>query len=150
MPPAPSGKVVRSDDGGKSWRRQPTPTENNLQGIAAWDARHAVAVGNHGVILRTDDAGESWVETKQDDTGQPNKLFRVQIFGDTAWAVGEFHTLLQSLDRGLSWKRVLPQKDTALNNVFFLGQQGWLVGEFGTLMRSADGGANWNVVETAN
>lgn len=145
-----NGKVVRSDDGGKSWLRQATQTENNLQGIAAWDARHAVAVGNKGVVIVTGDAGKTWTEAKLPDSGNPNKLFRTQIFDDIAWVVGEFHTLLQSKDRGATWTRILPQKDLALNNVFFLGQQGWLVGEFGTVMKSGDGGANWSVVSTDN
>lgn len=145
-----NGKVVRSDDGGKSWLRQPTPTENNLQGIAAWDALRAVAVGNKGAIIVTGDGGRTWSASPLADSGNPNKLFRVRIFDDTAWAVGEFHTLLRSTDRGASWTRLLPQKDSALNNVFFLGRQGWLVGEFGTVMKSDDGGANWRVVDTPN
>jgi len=145
-----NGKVVRSDDGGKSWLRQPTPVDGNLQGIAAWDGRQAVAVGNKGAIIRTVDGGASWSEVKTDDAGNPNKLLRVRIFDDTAWAVGEFHTLLRSQDHGASWSRILPPKDSALNNVFFLGQQGWLVGEFGTVMKSADGGSTWSAVDTPN
>lgn len=144
------GKVVRSDDGGKSWVRQETPTENNLQGIAAWDAQRAVAVGNTGVIIVTGDGGKTWTQARIPESSNPNKLLRVQIFDGTAWAVGEFNTLLQSRDYGLTWTRALPEKDSALNNVYFLGPQGWLVGEFGTVMKSSDGGANWNVVTTSN
>jgi photosystem II stability/assembly factor-like uncharacterized protein len=145
-----NGKVVRSDDGGKSWVRQATPTESNLQGIAAWDAQRAVAVGNRGVIIVTADGGKTWTQAKIPESPTPNKLLRVRIFDGTAWAVGEFNTLLQSKDYGATWTRALPEKDSALNNVYFLGQQGWLVGEFGTVLRSSDSGATWNAVTTSN
>jgi photosystem II stability/assembly factor-like uncharacterized protein len=145
-----NGKVVRSDDAGKSWKRQLTPTESNLQGLAAWDAQRAVAVGNKGVIIITGDGGATWSQAQVPESANPNKLFRVRIFDDTAWAVGEFHTLLRSTDHGATWTRALPEKDSALNNVFFLGAQGWLVGEFGTVMKSSDGGAVWSPVTSSN
>lgn len=144
------GKVVLSRDGGKSWLSQATGTRNNLLGIAAWDPQHATAVGNLGTIIVTADGGNTWTEAKTPGSSNPNKLFRVHIFDDVAWAVGEFGALLQSRDRGMNWSRALPEKDRAWNDVFFLGRQGWLVGEFGTVMKTADGGETWSEVATAN
>lgn len=144
------GKVVQSRDGGKSWVSQPTGTQNNLLGIAAWDPQHAAAVGNLGTIIVTADGGNRWTPAQVPESSNPNKLFRVRIFDDLAWAVGEFGALLRSTDRGMTWSRALPEKDRAWNDVFFLGQQGWLVGEFGTLMKTADGGETWNEVDTPN
>ncbi len=138
-----SGKVVKSDDGGRTWQRQPTPTDNSLQGMAAWDDQHAVAVGNKGTIITTADGGQSWQPSAPAPSDNPNKLFRVRIFDGTAWAVGEFHTLLRSQDRGATWSRMLPEKDSALNNICMRGQQGWLVGEFGSILRTSDGGTHW-------
>lgn len=144
------GKVVHSIDGGKSWVSQASGTQNSLLGIAAWDAQHAAAVGNLGTIIVTDDGGNTWAEAKTPESSNPNKLFRVHIFNDVAWAVGEFGALLQSKDHGMAWTRALPEKDRAWNDIFFLGQQGWLVGEFGTVMKSSDGGATWAEVATPN
>lgn len=144
-----SGKIVRSQDGGKSWARQATRTEANLQGLAAWDSKRAVAVGNNGVIVVTDDGGETWRKASVPATSNPNKLLRVRVFGDTAWAVGEFNTLLRSDDHGATWTRVLPEKDRALNDVTFVGQEGWLVGEFGVVQKTSDGGATWVEVSQA-
>ncbi len=141
-----SGKIVRSQDGGKSWTRQATPTEANLQSIAAWDDRQAVAVGNDGVILVTGDGGESWKKVATPETSNPNKLLRVRIFGDTAWAVGEFNSVLRSDDRGATWTRVLPEKDRAWNDITFVGALGWLVGEFGSVEVTTDGGTTWTPV----
>lgn len=144
------GKVVQSSDGGKSWISQPTGTQNNLLGIAAWDPQHAAAVGNLGTIIVTADGGKRWTQVRSPESSNPNKLFRVRIFDDLAWAVGEFGALLRSDDHGMSWSRAMPEKDRAWNDVFFLGRLGWLVGEFGTIMKTSDGGETWNEVETPN
>jgi photosystem II stability/assembly factor-like uncharacterized protein len=144
------GKIVRSDDGGKTWVRQATPTFDNLQGIAAWDAQTAVAAGNHGLILHTTDGGATWKVANTPKSDNPNKLFRVRVFGDTAWAVGEFTGLFRSDDKGANWTRLLPEDDQAFNAIYFVGQTGWIVGERGAMLRTEDGGANWTPVETGN
>lgn len=145
-----SGKVVRSDDRGLSWAQQPTPTNGNLQGIAAWDAERAVAVGNGGVIIVTSDGGKNWTQAKVLGLTNASKLLRVRIFGDTAWAMGEFGALFSSADHGASWARALPEKDLAWNDIEFVGNRGWLVGEFGTVMKTTDSGVTWTQVSTAN
>lgn len=138
-----AGKIVRSEDGGRSWIRQASHTDANLQSIASFDAEHAVVAGNDGLILFTRDGGDHWDTATVPATSNPNKLFRVRIFGDTAWAVGEYNALLRTDDRGTTWTRVLPEQDRAWNDVTFVGSQGWLVGEFGAVMKSEDGGETW-------
>ncbi|MEI2679275.1 MAG: YCF48-related protein [Burkholderiaceae bacterium] len=137
------GKIIRSEDGGKSWTRQQTSTIENLQGIAAWDAQTAVAVGNRGLAFHTADGGKTWRPSSVPKSDNPNKLLRVSIFDGVAWAVGEFGGFFRSDDKGATFTRVLPEKDSALNAVFFNGKNGILVGEFGSMLKSADGGATW-------
>lgn len=144
------GKVIRSEDGGKSWLRQKTATIENLQGIAAWDAQSAVVVGNRGLAFHTSDAGANWKPSVVPKSDNPNKLLRVKIFGNTAWAVGEFGGVFRSDDKGATFTRVLPEKDSALNAVSFQGQTGFLVGEFGSMLKSIDGGASWAEVPSEN
>lgn len=144
------GKIVRSDDAGKTWTRQTVSTIENLQGIASWDAQTAVVVGNRGLAFHTTDGGKEWKPSVVPKSDNPNKLLRVRIFGDTAWAVGEFGGFFRSDDKGATFTRVLPEKDSALNAVTFRGQTGFLVGEFGTMFKSTDGGTTWNPVELAN
>lgn len=138
------GKVIRTEDGGKTWIRQTVPTIENLQGIAAWDEKTAVIVGNKGLAFHTTDGGVTWKPSVVPKSDNPNKLFRVRIFGDTAWAVGEFGGFFRSDDKGANFTRVLPEKDSAFNAVTFRGQNGILVGEFGTMFKSTDGGVTWN------
>jgi photosystem II stability/assembly factor-like uncharacterized protein len=144
------GKIVRSEDGGKTWLRQKAPTIENLQGIAAWDTQNAVVAGNKGLILYTSDSGVTWKQASVPKSENPNKLFRIRVFGQTAWAVGEFGGLFRSDDKGVTFSRVLPEKDRAFNAISFQGQTGILVGEFGSMMRSTDGGAVWQDINIEN
>ncbi|HJV00543.1 MAG TPA: hypothetical protein VJ752_08350, partial [Burkholderiaceae bacterium] len=56
---ASNGKILAIDQGRKI-TRQATPVDLSLQDIAAFDALHAVAVGNDNVILFTEDGGRHW------------------------------------------------------------------------------------------
>ncbi len=141
------GKIVRSEDGGQSWGMQASPVVAHLQSISAWDAQRAVAVGNRGVVVVTDDGGKRWREIKVPHSEVANKLLQVRAYPDgVAWAVGELGAVLKTVDFGASWNRVLPEKDQAWNDIFFVGKSGWLVGEFGQMLRTADGGDSWQPV----
>ncbi|WP_240327716.1 YCF48-related protein [Dechloromonas sp. HYN0024] len=139
-----NGKVVRSDDMGKTWTAQTIPTAENLQGIAAWDSNRAVAVGGNGVLIQTDDAGQTWNEVQVPKSEVANKLLSVRAYDNgKGWAVGELGAVLQTVDFGHTWKRALPEKDQAWNDISFVGNYGLLVGEFGQAMKTTDGGATW-------
>lgn len=143
------GKTWRSEDSGKSWVLQRTPTNSNLQDIAIWDKNRAVAVGNQGVVIVTSDGGKSWKEVVAPHSRIANKLMRVKAFGGgEAWAVGEAGACLYTKDFGAKWTRMLPEEDAAWNDVSFAGQHGWLVGEFGRIGTSIDGGAHWSVASS--
>jgi photosystem II stability/assembly factor-like uncharacterized protein len=143
------GKILRSDDGGTSWRQQSVPAASDLQDIAAWDASRAVVVGDDGVILTTRDAGASWVSSGPSLPGaHKSKLLRVVVrAGGEAVAVGDFGTILQSFDYGAHWRMALPQRDVNLNGVAFDGGRDiMVVGEVGTVLRSTDDGASFSVL----
>lgn len=144
------GKVIRSDDGGASWRIQETGSEANLQDVAAWDGRRAVVVGNEGIVLRTTDGGASWLEVEAPRSQIVNKLLRVEAYPDgRAVAVGAGGMIIASEDGGESWTRRSAREDVAWNAVAFADEsRGWVVGEFGRILRTGDGGESWEEVET--
>jgi photosystem II stability/assembly factor-like uncharacterized protein len=55
------GRIVRSTDGGRTWRRQPSGASNPLLGVACLSPSTCVAVGGCcGTILRTTNGGRTW------------------------------------------------------------------------------------------
>jgi photosystem II stability/assembly factor-like uncharacterized protein len=143
-----NGKIIRSDDNGANWSAQPVPVMENLQGIAAWDADQAVAVGG-GAIIRTADGGKTWKQIAVPSSEVANKLLNVRAYANgSAWAVGELGAVLKTADFGQTWVRALPEKDQAWNDISFSGGHGILVGEFGQVMTTEDGGSTWQTAKS--
>jgi photosystem II stability/assembly factor-like uncharacterized protein len=142
------GKVVRSQDGGVTWHTQQSPTNENIQDIAAWDDMRAVAVGDGGVVLQTEDGGTTWRLEQAPRSKVQNKLLRVHAYsGGCAWAVGVMGALYRSGDYGKTWSRQHNEEDVAWNDLCFpTVDQGWVVGEFGRMLHTVDGGDNWTEV----
>ncbi|WP_157354084.1 WD40/YVTN/BNR-like repeat-containing protein [Aromatoleum toluclasticum] len=143
-----NGKILAlGADGGIE--RFTTPTERTLQDIAVWDASHAVAVGNDGVIVFTADGGRTWTAAAEVPRSQvANKLNRVRVAdGGVAVATGEMGALLMSRDHGRTWARLRDEEDVAWNDVALLGAgRIRVVGEFGRILTSEDDGASWNEI----
>lgn len=64
------GVIWRTDDGGRTWRQQPSGVACRLNSVCFLDARHGWAVGGanrpyseatRGVVLRTVDGGQTWI-----------------------------------------------------------------------------------------
>ncbi|MDF2182825.1 YCF48-related protein [Neptuniibacter sp. CAU 1671] len=144
------GKILKSNDGGRSWIIQQSNTEHHLQDIAAWDANTAIAVGNEGVLLTTTDGGDTWAEMDVPKTGVADKLLRVHTYsGGEAWAVGEYGKILHSDDYGKTWTQKRENEDVILNDIIKLDNDTVIaVGEFGRILISMDNGQNWAEVET--
>lgn len=142
-----NGKILRSQDGGGTWKPQASPVKVNLQDIAAWDDQQAVAVGNGGTVIVTADGGKSWRSVEVGPFKIASKLLRVETLpGGQAWTVGEGGNVLRSSDFGNSWSRVGIEEDKAWNDIFFMESRGCMVGEFGRIKISKDGGATWKEV----
>ncbi len=154
---APEGEVWASGSNGKilaiaaggQMRRLPTPTGLTLQDIAVWDASHAVAVGNDGVILYSQDAGQHWSAASDVPRSQiANKLNRVRIgHGGLAIAAGEMGALLVSRDFGQSWQRLREEEDVAWNDVAILDDGRLVVvGEFGRILLGDEHWQSWQEI----
>lgn len=144
-----NGKIVALGQDGRTERLK-TPTERSLQDIAAWDAEHAVAVGNDGVILHTADGGATWTQAADVPRSQvANKLNRVRVGSNgVALATGEMGALLMSSDQGRTWARLRPEEDIAWNDAAILPDGTIIaVGEFGNIALSGDGGKNWKDIK---
>ena len=57
---AEAGTVYRSDDGGESWRKLPSPYTGSWFGGLALDENRVLLTGLRGRLFRSGDAGETW------------------------------------------------------------------------------------------
>ena len=142
----PRSYLLRTDDGGQSWRRLFLTTETNarLLRLSFADAQRGWVFGETGMIFVTRDGGEHWARQ-----ALPTKhLLLGSAFNDYArlLLVGAGATIMQTTDGGTTWQRGL-LRDAA--NPRFTAAScagpnlGWAVGFGGSIYTTADGGRTW-------
>lgn len=150
------GKILETNDGGKTWGIVPSPTDRALYNIRFADDKHGWICGQAGQMLNTTDGGKTWTEQK---TGTDKYLFAVYAVSPThVYAIGDESTLIETTDGGATWSTrkiaqsqqgvtddiALAMKDPVFYDIEFTDDQnGWIVGEFGTIQHTADGGKTW-------
>lgn len=131
------GRIVYSDDAGKSWRQADVPVSSDLNAVTFADASHGWAVGHDGVILHSRDGGRSWT---------------VQLDGRRleAAVTGHYAKAAQAGDadagRTLEAVRELMQPGPSsffMDVAFEDARRGIAVGTFGLLLSTTDGGVTW-------
>ena len=135
--------VLRTDDGGFSWRREFVPVDTNLSGVFVRDRKNAVAVGSRGTILITNNA-KDWKRLQIDARDQ---FYGVAFAGEdllTGWVVGTYGRILRSDDGGWNWQ---PQSSGTTEHLLkvsaFDEQHASVVGASGTVLATSDGGKTW-------
>jgi photosystem II stability/assembly factor-like uncharacterized protein len=96
------GTVLRTDDGGKTWKQQVTGVDVTLFGIGFADKDNGVAVGIDSTILRTEDGGATWKPLPS--PFDERAYYEVAIEGQVGWIAGNQGTILVSKDAGKSWQ----------------------------------------------
>ncbi len=168
-----AGTVLRTTDGGASWRNVSPPGAADLQfrDIEAFDARRAVVLaigeGEASRVYRTDDAGATWTESFRNTDA--NAFYDCMTFFDSRHGLamsdpvdGKFR-ILSTGDGGRSWK-VLPNTGmpAALDGEAGFAASGqclvssgprdaWLAtggGARARVLHSADRGLTWTATDT--
>lgn len=147
-----AGRIVTSDDGGRSWSPRVSALPLALYGVAMADSDRGYAVGEGGYIVTTVDGGLTWT---WQDSGTTADLKGVAVVtAEIAIAVGADGTVLRTTDGGRSWMTQVISGTTAdLSGVASLsGTTVVAVGDNGTVVTSPDGGVTWSTkkVGTAN
>ena len=145
-----SGHIVRSTDGGSTWRAIPAPTIATLTGVNFPDERHGWAVGHDALILHSEDGGMTWGKQYQGSDLQTSFLDVCFLDAQTGFVVGAYGQFLATNDGGQTWTaRRIIDEDYFLNRIT-RGPSGtlYIAGEHGTLLRSTDRGATWTAIRT--
>lgn len=126
------------------WHRVPTSLDHRLNDIAIVDGDHVVVVGDSGVVLTSSDGGRSFVRrTSATDAG----LYTVWTYGTMVLAAGSDGTVVRSLDRGVTWRKLAGLTHDA--GIALWGSSAhdiYLVTVNGQELRSTDGGDTWTDV----
>ncbi|WP_433043746.1 WD40/YVTN/BNR-like repeat-containing protein [Dactylosporangium sp. CS-033363] len=165
------GTVVRTADGGRTWRSVGPPGTEALQfrDIEAFDAHHAaiLSIGNgeDSRVYLTDDGGRSWTETYRNT--DPAAFYDCLAFSDRRHGLalgdpvnGHFQ-LLATNDGGRHWSPLAADLPPALDGEFAFaasgtclvaaGRDAWFAtggGASSRVFHSTDGGRRWTVATT--
>jgi photosystem II stability/assembly factor-like uncharacterized protein len=154
------GKIMRTADGGKTWREQ---TKSLLEGTEFFDVldlptlfgvhivspEEGVASGLEAHIARTTNGGEKWAYQKTDGGEVPlvDPLYDItELKNGIGWSVGAAGQVVRHEPNADVWMRAEIGQDvlTWLRAIDFSDDQnGWLVGGFGLIFRTTDGGKSW-------
>ena len=150
-----AGKILATEDGGRSWDVRPSGTKRALYDIEFVDEMKGWVVGQDGTILHTDDGGKSW---KPQTSGTKLYLFALNFVSPTeGWVVGDRAVYLHTTDGGETWTlgkivstaglspdEALLVQEPVLYDVEFIGRDtGWIVGEIGNIFYTSDAGRTW-------
>jgi len=99
------GIIIKTEDGGKTWKRLKTDAEFTLFKVAVIGNK-GWAIGERGQYLISDDRGNRW--EKQMDVIRTRFWMRDMVFTDAqhGWIVGAFGTILHTEDGGSNWKMI--------------------------------------------
>ena len=150
------GEIQTSQDGGKTWKLEPGPTQLSLTAVAIKGSRRIVA-GIMGEIFIDDGSGK-W---RPSNSGTKERALGASLDANgTAMVVGSFGTMLRSTDGGATWTDVAPEwmpiyagsdelTDDFAPSIYAVAidDQGFglAVGELSTVLRTEDGGASWQL-----
>ena len=134
--------VMRTDDGGETWRRILAPSKTELYHLDFADSSRGWIVGDKGLILVTYDGGANW---QVQQSGTDKALYNID-FRDSSegYAVGGKGTILRTTNGGEVWETVKTSFPATFLRVDFTDDKnGWIVGYGGTILRSSDKGRTW-------
>ena len=144
------GKAARSVDGGESWQRVDTGTNENLYGSFADETTGLLFLaGSRGTLLRSRDIGATWSRLVS-GSEQELRRFHRDPRSNALLCFGAHGTLLRSVDDGATWRSVVTGTDGVLRKAITEpGTDHLLIaGGQGTLLRSTDGGRRWQKMAT--
>ncbi|WP_233809922.1 WD40/YVTN/BNR-like repeat-containing protein [Paraburkholderia sp. HP33-1] len=131
------GRIVVSDDDGKTWQQARVPASADLNAVTFVDALHGWAVGHDGLILTTRDGGSTW--SVQVDGRRLEQLITGHYSALAHAGNAQAAKLLEQLPNMMQ-----PGVASFFMDVAFEDEKrGFAVGKFGLILATQDGGKTW-------
>ncbi|RMG67032.1 MAG: hypothetical protein D6722_13920, partial [Bacteroidetes bacterium] len=143
-------KVLRTLDGGQSWRISQIPYWYPMRGVAIATPTRVFSVGgvgyNRGIMAWSEDFGESWPHMDTFDF----ELRDIAFFGARTGLAAGYGAILKTTDGGQSWTYT-PAKNEFFSALYLVDDElGYAVGRTGTILRTRDAGASWERLRNGN
>ena len=153
------GVLLATEDGGKTWKVRPRPTEDSLRDIYFADSNNGWILCERNLyqlksnseprtyLMNTTDGGEKWQRVSIPRADVNARLVRA-VFSPSGrgWAFGEDGVVFKSSAEGGKWTRLpSPTRHLLLGGTFIDDNRGWLVGAGATILQTSDGGETWHV-----
>jgi len=97
------GTILHTEDGGGTWRDQPSGTTARLNAIQFVSTQLGWAVGDRGVILKTVNGGKEWIPQSSGTREDLRDLSFVDE--DHGWIGGSHGAILHTADGGATWTK---------------------------------------------
>jgi len=149
-----NGYIIKSTDGGRSWKNIPTFQPFYLRAIQAPTDSILYTVGSWRSVLKSEDQGESWYPLTinvSNRLGNASDFFNDVFFlnKNKGFVVGDNGMVATTLDGGQSWKDTVISGifSSRLNCVTFVNDSlGFISGGSNTLLRTKNGGRTWEKI----
>lgn len=143
-----NGLILKTVDGGESWRQIESGTNNLLCDIVL-DSNNGYCVGWSGEIIKTTDAGDHWKRLSPLTT---NYLRRIKFADrENGFIIGGGGEIFKTTDAGANWAKVENSTSFGLYDMEYIDEKICLiVGGQGKALLSTDRGNSWNAAETNN
>ena len=149
-----SSCVLKTTDGGETWKEQFVPLPTTLRKIYFSDRNKGVIIGGEvwapysGSVLVTTDGGDTWVD--RDPISYPNDtrgFNDLHFLNESVGYIAGFNGVYKTYNMGQTW---LPKGGTGWATAIYFtdAQTGYLGNTTGSLLKTTDGAGTW--VEVAN
>jgi eukaryotic-like serine/threonine-protein kinase len=142
------GCILKSLDGGSTWAKTKTNTNEIIFDVAFFNSKKGFAVGWNGIVLTTTNGGDTWY--KIETTLTDNYLKSIDLTENGyGLIVGGDGTILRTSDYGNNWEKLKITFSGGYQKVKFISDEYCvIIGSKGTLIVSKDKGETWNVMDS--
>src|ERR1044072_647893 len=149
------GNLSYTQDGGKTWTRQPVGTKSAINDIYFRDKEAGFLLAGNSIFVTRD--GTHWSQNRiflpEEFEGADVELYSVRFSSKKkGWVVGSISKrevvvdsiLVYTDDGGDSWRRQRAPSRLELIHIDFVSdKRGWIVGDGGTILFTRDAGQRW-------